>query len=432
LELALLTRCAVALVAIGAAACANVDRKPPDEIVLAVPGRINANASIAAQGPFVVVVWSASDKSGATDVYAAVSRDGANTFSGPSIVNSTPGSARVNGEQPPRVALVTLPSGARDIVVIWTGKGEIGTALLTARSTDGGRTFSSTSVVPDTDVAGNRGWEAIGADNKGGVYAVWLDHRRLAERDGQVASGHRHAGHQTSSQSEADGVAMAQLSQLYFDALGDVEGPRPLTGGVCYCCKTAIASGTANEIYLAWRHVYPGNMRDIAFAASQDGGRTFAAPVRVSEDHWAISGCPDDGPAMAIDQRGVIHVVWPTVVTEGAAQTKALFHATTRDGRRFTARVRLPTEGQAHHPQLAITPDGTLAAAWDETGSGTRHIAFARGTLDESGNVQFRRQPTAGSEVGVYPVLAAAEGGILAAWTSAASADTVIRVQRQF
>ena len=44
--------------------------------------------------------------------------------------------------------------------------------------------------------------------------------------------------------------------------------PQGVTGGVCYCCKTAIAAGPADTLYLAWRHVYPGNMRDMAFTVS--------------------------------------------------------------------------------------------------------------------------------------------------------------------
>ena len=52
---------------------------------------------------------------------------------------------------------------------------------------------------------------------------------------------------------------------------------------------------------------------------------------------------------------------------------KALFHAMTTDGRTFTARKRIPTEGQANHPQLAIDANGVLAVTWDE--SGTRHQA---------------------------------------------------------
>ena len=71
---------------------------------------------------------------------------------------------------------------------------------------------------------------------------------------------------------------------------------------------------------------------------SRDGGKTFAPQIRVSEDQWEVEGCPDDGPAVAVDAEGVVHVVWPTLVSEDGAQTIALFHALSGDGRRFSTR----------------------------------------------------------------------------------------------
>src|SRR6516162_241171 len=107
-------------------------------IALGVKGRGNATPTVAADGSFVAVAWGASVESGATDVFVAVSRDAARTFGAPVRVNNVEGDARLNGEQPPHVALV--PSAGREpsIVVVWTTKGAIGTKLLQARSEDGG------------------------------------------------------------------------------------------------------------------------------------------------------------------------------------------------------------------------------------------------------------------------------------------------------
>jgi hypothetical protein len=77
----------------------------------------------------------------------------------------------------------------------------------------------------------------------------------------------------------ADGAAKAELSKLYFGRLDGPGEPRVVTGGVCYCCRTAISSGPDGSLYAAWRHVDSGNIRDIAFAVSRDNGRTFATPI---------------------------------------------------------------------------------------------------------------------------------------------------------
>ena len=100
--------------------------------------------------------------------------------------------------------------------------------------------------------------------------------------------------------------------------------------GVCFCCKTAVAVDARGSVYAAWRHIFPGSMRDIAFAKSTDGGRRFDPLVRVSEDKWELNGCPEDGPTLAVDQAGVIHIAWATLVNEGEPQ-KALFYATSRE-----------------------------------------------------------------------------------------------------
>ncbi len=401
-------------------------------VTLAVPGRSNANVSMAAEGSFVAIVWSAATPSGQTDIYSATSRNSGATFSSPARVNSRAGEASVNGEQAPRVALVRK-GGVHEVAVIWTAKRTGSTALLAARSTDAGRTFSPSSPVPGTDAPGNRGWEAIGADETGRIHTVWLDHRRLAAQDSRVSALHHHGredGAASMMSPKPNGIAMAQLSQLLFATLDGSPLPRALAEGVCYCCKTAIASGGAGRLYAAWRHVYPGNIRDIAFASSTDGGLSFAAPIRVSDDRWTIDGCPEDGPAIAVDGRGWVHVIWPTVLSEHGEPGKALFHAMSRDGRTFSTRERIPTVDVPRHPQLAIGRNGAVVVVWDEAGNGIRRIAAAHGVADESGHVRFQRQPWSASEPGVYPAIAATDNGLLAAWTTGSPTTSVIRVQK--
>jgi hypothetical protein len=267
------------------------------------------------------------------------------------------------------------------------------------------------------------------------VFAAWLDHRRLAAQEATMAAGHKHGGAHAApgapdGVAKPDGVAMAQLSDLYVANLNGGATARIVTSGVCYCCKTAVAAGTSDEVFVAWRHVYPGNLRDIAFSASRDGGRTFSGPVRVSEDRWEISGCPDDGPAMAVGPGGRIHVAWPTVMTEQGAVVKALFHAVSNDGRTFSPRQRIPSRGQANHPHLIVAGDGTIVVAWDESGDGSRRIAYARGTTNTDGVVSFQRVAPGRIEPGMYPVLAAVSGGVLMAWTTGDPAKSVIRVEK--
>lgn len=401
----------------------------PEPVVLQVSGRANATPSIAASGNFVSVVWGASTDAGVTDVYASVSRDGGRSFSTPVRVNDVEGAARLNGEQPPRLALLDRQALDPVVTVVWTASGARGTRLLQSRSEDGGRSFGPASGVPGADAAGNRGWEAIAAAPSGRVGAVWLDHRELAG-DSTVATTHvHHAG----GEGAMDGVARAQKSKLYFAPLDGMTAPQAITGGVCYCCKTTLAATPDGSFYAAWRHVYPGNIRDIAFTLSRDNGATFASPVRVSDDGWALDGCPENGPAMAIDAEQRVHVAWPTLVAStesGREPTLALFYAMSHDGRTFTPRQRIPTVDVPRHVQMAIAPGGAVVVTWDEGAQGIRRVAFAHGIPDANHRVAFERQVANGADPATYPTLASSQDGVLAAWTRGDPSDSVIGVER--
>jgi hypothetical protein len=425
------------LIASTLAGCAAGDGRE-GAVELGVEGLANANPSIAASGSFVGVAWAARTADGATDIHAATSRDGGLTFQPPARVNRVTGQASVSGEQPPRIALVPGADGAAEpsVVVLWTARAEAGTRLVSARSRDGGRSFGAEEPVPGSEATGNRGWQSMALDAKGDLMAVWLDHRHVPARtaggaamESGPAGAHQH--HAASPQPAADGVARAQFSRILFASLADPASAIAIAPGVCYCCKTSIAMGPDGRVVAAWRHVYEGNVRDIALATSTDGGRTFAPPVRVSEDNWVLDGCPENGPAIAVDGSNAIQVVWPTLIS-GASAAKpamALFHAASADGRRFTARQPMPTEGVPGHPQVALGPAGTIVVAWDELLDGARRIVVARGDVAEGGAFQFVRE-SVGREPGTDPAVAPLADGAIVAWTHGTTGRTAIRVAR--
>jgi hypothetical protein len=397
---------------------------------LAIHGRANGTPSVAAANQFVGVAWGATDDAGLTDVFVAVSRDGGRTFSA-AVRVSDERHASLGAEQPPRLSLVPRAGRDPEVVVVWTAKSSDGSRLLISRSQDGGASFTAATALPGSEAAGNRGWESTAVDRDGRVVAVWLDHREMASSGSSMHhEGHDHA---SAAAPRTDGAVRAQSSKLYFAALDGTSSSRPVTGGVCYCCKTAVTTGPDGAIYAAWRHVYPGNLRDIAFTMSRDGGRTFTAPARVSTDGWILDGCPENGPALAVGTDGVVHALWPTLVaaaTSDGEPALALFHAASRNGGTFSPRERIATEGTPRHPQLTSTSAG-LVAAWDEqTASGSRRVVLARFTRVGSDSAHVSREIVSGSARPQTPAIAGTSDAVVIAWAEGTE-QSVIRVERR-
>ena len=386
-----------------------------------------------------MVAWGATAKNGGTDVYVAVSRDSGVTFAPPVRVTRQ-ADARINAERPPVVALARAgdePSREPDVAVLWTG-GKTVTTITVTKSTDGGRTFQQPIDLQASGAPGSRGWASMAADDRGRLHVVWLDHRESAS--GAASAGdHVHApalvapsAAQPRPAAARDGVTIAQRSGLYYARVGAAaEAERVLARGVCYCCKTTVAAGPGNRVVAAWRHVYPGNLRDIAAVASADSGRTFGATVRVSEDGWSIDGCPENGPSAAVDADGVTHMAWPTVVS-GPEPEGAIFYSTSRDGRAFARRVRVPTLAgrDPEHVQLAMVSGGNAVVAWDEVVSGRRTVVVrrlengVRGTKVGPPNAVSDQRPAR------HPAIAVTPRGVLVAWTDGtAGAATRIGVK---
>jgi hypothetical protein len=330
----------------------------PRRIALTVAGRSNYAPAVAALGKLVAVVWTAGTDA-RSDIYVSVSNDAGATFGAPVRVNDVDGDARASGEQAARVAIGY--GGA--VHVVWPARQGAEAVLRYASSTDRAQSFSKAVTIAGENIAGARGWQSLALGYDGGVHVVWLDGRNASPSNGHRG---RHAGHTKVGQHASTLAAVdAAPRQDVFHASWAARAPggvdrfeKAVAANVCFCCKTAVAT-SGDRVFAAWRHIYPGGIRDIAVARSTDNGRTFEAPVRLSVDEWKISGCPDDGPSMAADGHGGIHVAWPTLVT-GDVPRKAIFYASRSEGQDFTPRLRLDAGNtDPAHPQIGLMNTAT-------------------------------------------------------------------------
>jgi len=409
-------RSIVALACAALAACHH-NASPEDGVQLAIADATNAHVTLSAEGARVAVAWAVTTEGG-TNVYAAVSTNGGREFGAPVRVNDVDGDANANGEQPPRVVLK-----GESLAVVWVSKRSGTSMIRAAASADGGRTFSPARSISPSGLSGARGWESAAIADDGAVHAVWLDGRNASHPSASAPSGLRRDSAPSASRPAHQHGDMRQdiIHAMWRGSEAPVE--TPVAANVCFCCKTAVAS-RGRDVFVAWRHLFPGGVRDIALARSSDGGATFSEPVRVSPDNWKLDACPDDGPSLAIAADGEVRVAWPTLVQDAGKPRMAIFESASRDGgATFSPRVRVSTDGtSASHPRIAIDTAGTRAIVWDES-NGEHRRAMIRAGGGPAAPIE-----TAGAAS--YPAIAATSEGFVTAWTEQSAGKSVVRVAR--
>ncbi|HUL02386.1 MAG TPA: sialidase family protein [Gemmatimonadales bacterium] len=307
------------------------------------------------------------------------------------------GPIEAHGESPPKLAysadgalnaLYVVPR-----VVAW--KRFPLAALRFTRSTDGGKTWSPpVSVTDEPAFARRHNFHALYAAPDGSLYVSWLD-----DREGKAAP------YVTRS---SDGGRTWSPNR------------RVGTGEACPCCRTALTSASDGTLFIAWRQVLSGNVRDIVVSRSNDQGVTWTAPVRVHADDWVYGGCPHAGPSIQVDAANRLHVAWWTG-KEGAA---GVYYARSTDGERsFSQPVPLGVAqySQPAHVQMALGTRGEVVIAWDD---GTREMpeVIVRVSRDDGATFGPSARASAPGRAAQFPVLAVTDSTITVAWSEESAA----------
>ena len=310
----------------------------------------------------------------------------------PVELRDTLGSIEPHGESPPKIAFAG--DGALHVLYVVArqvpGRRFPAGALRMQSSRDGGRTWEAPVTVTDESLFGSHNFHALHVGTDGAVYVSWLDGRH--------------------------GETSVYLTRSTDGARSFEANRRVSLGEVCPCCRTALASGPDGALYIAWRTVMPGSIRDIVVARSADGGRTWSEARRVHADDWVFDACPHAGPALAVDSSGVLHVAWWTG-KEGAA---GVFHARSTDGgSTFTPPVALGTAERSRpaHVQLALRDGGrTVAAVWDD---GTLPVSRVVMRLSTDGGSSFGTAISLSAEnrAAGFPVLGLVRDSVIVAWS---------------
>ena len=249
-----------------------------------------------------------------------------------------------------------------DVFVTWglahpkaTPEQPFATELRLSHSKDGGRTFQPSIVVNDDPGVIQHTFDALHRDSEGRLHVSWIDGREGKKDPGTYVARSLDQGQTITKNAKVD-------------------------EGTCVCCRTAITSGPDGTVYVAWRKIFEGNVRETVVARSTDHGETFGPSVIVGHDKWVFPACPHRPASMGVDRQGRLYIVW---YTEGTDEIPAVYLAFSDDrGQTFSPKQQLNVSKNTFpdHPQIAVDPDGRLVVIWEEQGPVKRDVVMSAST----------------------------------------------------
>ena len=161
--------------------------------------------------------------------------------------------------------------------------------------------------------------------------------------------------------------------------------------------------------------VWTAYQGDLWASRSTDGGRSFSPPLRVAGSDRS----PARAPALAIGDDGTVYLAW----TVGQDPKADLRLAVSADGGRSFGepRVVLAGDGHADAPKIAVGPEGALHLVYAEGTDGPfgpHHVRYARLDTGDVAASAARPVSAPGAPGGAhYPGLASAgEGRLVVTW----------------
>jgi hypothetical protein len=242
------------------------------------------------------------------------------------------------------------------------------------RSGDGGATWRNV-VLPGTDLWELAGDPAVTFGADGRAYALFIafdrpdDYRflgRAAHRNGIFVSRSTDGGHDWSAptavieHAETPGIPFEDKPMMTVDGWAD--------------------SPWHGDLYVAWTQ-FRARESGIRFARSSDGGRTFSAPIEISDRPGSPQDTlgADEGTDLAVGPGGTVYVVW-------SDSTGLLLDRSDDGGRTFgedtrirrTGEIVFPVAGVARasgYPSLELDPrTGRMYVSWVDTSAGEADV----------------------------------------------------------
>jgi len=255
-----------------------------DDPITVTSRQINPALAVDSRGHIHIVWEDYRDNIELANIYYAMSSDRGQTFSGDKRISEVFDHAVHQG----RPIIVT--HGRDTVYVVWEDYrntpplGDIYCAV----SDDGGETFGDNLTVDDPITVSSRQIRpAAAVDDTGIVHVVWEDYRDDPER-GNIYSARSIDGGRTFQQ---DVMVDAAITTSTHQA------------------NPALATAGDGRVQVVWEDYRDfSDHANIYTSTSTDRGKTFGEDLIV--DGPTPTSGPRTNPAIAVDERGVVHLVW--------------------------------------------------------------------------------------------------------------------------
>jgi hypothetical protein len=234
----------------------------------------------------------------------------------------------------------------------------------------------------------------IAVDSHERVFILWQE---------IIFSGGSHGGDILFARSDDGGRMFSKPLNLSNSVAGDGKGR--INKELWHNGSLDLVLGSDGSLYAAWTE-YEGALW---LRRSNDGGKTFSDPLRISD------AMPARAPALALGPKGVVYLAW-TVGDDEAADIRVA--KSIDGGATFGAPVIVErSKGYSDAPKLAVDPRGTLHVVYAESERGLFQRRHVRYTRSVDGAASFERPRDISARDAGFPALSVdGKGNLYVLW----------------
>lgn len=217
----------------------------------------------------------------------------------------------------------------------------------------------------------------------------------------------------------AEGESVVAVWQSFSENKSSIILVRSSNSGATFSSPIRISSPSADaafpqvaingtHVYVAWLERTAGDITNVLFAKSDNGGQTFGSPVSIT-DHGGNSGIPK-----IYAYGSNVYLIWE----DNSAKNFDIFLSKSEDfGGTFDSPVNISANsGNSGVPQMAVA-DNAIYAVWMDDSSGHFDIYFAKST--DGGKIFAAPLDVSnGTQDAGYPQLAVYGQNVYVTWTN--------------